>query len=125
MDRFTALYYSSFPVRSLPAHSVRAQPRSPGTLPRFSSVPRPGLETSGSGGADTGAGAGAALGRLAVRLTHRAERAELLVKILRGENIPINYRTQTASTSVKLAILPSKLAKVGQKTTLLKTVLLR
>ena len=100
-------------MRSLPAQSVRAQPRSPGTLPRFSSVPRPGLETSCSGGA----GAGAALGRLAVRLTHRAERAELLVKILRGENIPINYRTQTASTSVKLAILPSKLAKVGQKTT--------
>ena len=64
-----------------------------------------------------GGGAGAALGRLAVRLTHRAERAELLVKILRGENIPINYRTQTASTSVKLAILPSKLAKVGLKTT--------
>ena len=107
----------SFPVRSLPAQSVRAQPRSPGTLPRFSSVPRPGLETSCSGGAEAGAGAGAALGRLAVRLTHRAERAELLVKILRGENIPINYRTQTASTSVKLAILPSKLAKVGQKTT--------
>ena len=106
-------------MRSLPAQSVRAQPRSPGTLPRFSSVPRPGLETetSCSGGADTGAGAGAALGRLAVRLTHRAERAELLVKILRGENIPINYRTQTASTSVKLAILPSKLAKVGLKTT--------
>ena len=108
-------------MRSLPAQSVRAQPRSPGTLPRFSSVPRPGLETSCSGGAEAGAGAGAgagaALGRLAVRLTHRAERAELLVKILRGENIPINYRTQTASTSVKLAILPSKLAKVGQKTT--------
>ena len=102
-------------MRSLPAQSVRAQPRSPGTLPRFSSVPRPGLETSCSAGAE--AGAGAALGRLAVRLTHRAERAELLVKILRGENIPINYRTQTASTSVKLAILPSKLAKVGRKTT--------
>ena len=113
-------------MRSLPAQSVRAQPRSPGTLPRFSSVPRPGLETSCSGGAGAGAGAGAeaALGRLAVRLTHRAERAELLVKILRGENIPINYRTQTASTSVKLAILPSKLAKVGQKTTESKTVLL-
>ena len=109
-------------MRSLPAQSVRAQPRSPGTLPRFSSVPRPGLETSCSGGA--GAGAGAALGRLAVRLTHRAERAELLVKILRGENIPINYRTQTASTSVKLAILPSKLAKVGLKKPLY-TVLLR
>ena len=33
------------------------------------------------------------------------------MKILSAENIPINYKTQTANTSVRINILPSKLPK--------------
>ena len=39
----------------------------------------------------------------------------LQVKVLRAENIPINYKTQTAKTSVKVAILPSRFSKVGSR----------
>ena len=34
---------------------------------------------------------------------------------MRAENIPINYKTQTASTSVKVNILPSKFPKVDKQ----------
>ena len=36
----------------------------------------------------------------------------LQVRILRCESLPTNYRTATATTSVKLSILPTKLPKV-------------
>ena len=34
------------------------------------------------------------------------------VKILSAEGIPINYKTQTANTSVRISVLPSKLPKL-------------
>ena len=34
------------------------------------------------------------------------------VKVLKGEGIPTNYRSQTANISVKLSLLPSRLPKV-------------
>jgi len=52
-----------------------------------------------------------ALGRMSVRITHRKSKAELQVKVLKGEGMPTNYRTQTANISVKLALLPSRLPK--------------
>jgi len=51
------------------------------------------------------------LGRISVRVTHRKARTELQVKVLKGEGIPTNYRSQTANISVKLSLLPSRLPK--------------
>ena len=60
-------------VRSLPS-SVRQPFRSPTTLPRFSSLPKPVLESTEGDGAGAGV-----LGRIGVRLTHRGNTGELLV----------------------------------------------
>ena len=59
--------------RSLPS-MVRPQLRSPSSLPRFSSLPKPGVETN-----DPEFQGHRSLGRMAVRLTYRADKAELLV----------------------------------------------
>jgi len=89
--------------RSLPVSS-RPHSRSPKTLPRFSSLPRQdAIERKTT--------EQSSLGKVGVRLTYKSDKSELLVKILRAENIPINYKTQTANTSVKIVIMPSKLVK--------------
>ena len=68
-------YGRTMSPRSLPS-MVRPQLRSPSSLPRFSSLPKPGVETN-----DPEFQGHRSLGRLAVRLTFRADKAELLVTI--------------------------------------------
>ena len=121
--------------RSLPA-TVRSHLKSPTALPRFSSLPKPVQKYQDQDGEDQGSNS-RSLGKVGVRLTYRSDKNELLVmelalilhfisistlmllslqvKVLRAENIPINYKTQTAKTSVKVAILPSRFSKVGIK----------
>jgi len=56
-------------------------------------------------------GPGLPMGRVAVRLTFRAPKDELQIKVLKGENFATNYKTGTANTSVKISLLPKKLPK--------------
>lgn len=115
-----------------PGRSPRSPPPTAAALGRLSSSPRSpissptpadtdsdqpeeggvGLEEEGEEGEGGGRrAAGGVLGRIGFRLTYRPAGQQLQVRILRCESLPTNYRTATATTSVKLSILPTKLPK--------------
>ena len=63
--------------RSLPA-TVRSHLKSPTTLPRFSSLPKPVQKYQDQDGEDQGSNS-RSLGKVGVRLTYRSDKNELLV----------------------------------------------